>query len=156
MYRRQMILWGVGLLAIPCGDAARAHDDPAKDELKRHEGTWVAISSIYEGEEAPAKITSSIKRIVTGDRVVWQRDGKSFAGTRIVLDPTQEPRTIDVIPEGGRNRGEHIPGIYKLERDLLTICMAAPGKPRPREFTARKGSERTLRVFKREASSCAR
>ena len=66
----------------------------------------------------------SIKRIVTDDHVVWERNGKRFAGTKIVLDATRTPATIDVIPDGGRNRGEHILGIYKFDGDTLTICMA--------------------------------
>ena len=84
---------------------------------------------------------------MTDDHVVWERDGKRFAGTKIVLDSTKDPQTIDVIPDGGRNRGEHILGIYKLERDTLTICMAAPGQPRPKEFKAEKGSGCTLQAF---------
>ena len=43
-------------------------------------------------------------------------------------------------PAGGKDRGERVLGIYKLEGDRLTICRAAPGKPRPSEFKAEKGS----------------
>ena len=77
-------------------------------------------------------------------------NGKRFAGTKVVLDPTKEPKTIDVIPDGGRNRGERILGIYRLERDTLTICMAAPGSPRPSEFKAENGNGWTLQAFTRE------
>jgi uncharacterized protein (TIGR03067 family) len=125
-------------------------DDRAAEELERHQGTWRATSSIYEGQEAPEQIVRSITRIVEKDHVIWKRDGKSFAGTRIELDPSRDPRTIDVIPDGGKDRGERVRGIYKLEKDRLTICMAAPGQPRPREFKADKGSGCTLRRFIRE------
>src|SRR5262245_25538236 len=117
---------------------APADDQPAKDELDRHQGTWRATSSIYEGQEAPAEIVRSITRTVEKDHVVWRRDGKSFAGTRIELDPSRDPKTIDVIPDEGKDRGERVLGIYKLEEDRLTICMAAPGKPRPKGFKAEK------------------
>ena len=127
-----------------------ADDDIGKQELKRHQGTWIATSSTFDDQKAPEEIVRSIKRIVTDDHVVWQRDGKQFAGTKIVLDPTKEPNTIDVIPDGGPNRGERILGIYKLDRDTLTICMAAPGQPRPKEFRAEKGSGWTLQTFTRE------
>ena len=134
--------------------AAALADDPAvKDELKRHQGTWAVTSSIYDGQPASQEIVRSIKRIVTGDHVVWERDGKRFAGTRIEVDPSREPKTIDVIPDGGRNRGERVLGIYKLEGDRLTIAMAAPGQPRPKEFQAAKGSGWTLRTFRRERPS---
>ena len=79
--------------------------------------------------------------------MVWKRDGKSFAGTRIELDPSRDPRTIDVIPDGGKDRGERMLGIYKLEDDQLTICMAAPGKPRPAEFKAERGAAAPFATF---------
>ena len=82
--------------------------------------------------------------------MVWERNGKRFAGTKFVFDSTNEPKTIDVIPDGGRNRGEHILGIYKLERETITICMAAPGQTHPKEFKAEKGSGCTLQTFARE------
>jgi uncharacterized protein (TIGR03067 family) len=139
------------VLLIPWPSSLAPVDDrTVKDELERHQGTWRATSSIYDGQEAPAEIVRSITRTVEKDHVVWNRDGKSFAGTRIELDPSRDPKAIDVIPDGGQNRGEHVLGIYKLEKDRLTICMAAPGKPRPKEFKAEKGSGCTLRRFARE------
>jgi uncharacterized protein (TIGR03067 family) len=140
----------LAILAASLCATGLADDDAVKKELKRHQGTWIATSSTFDGQKAPEDIVHSIKRIVTDDHVVWQRDGKQFAGTKFVLDSTNEPNTIDVIPDGGRNRGERILGIYKLDRDTLTICMAGPGQPRPKEFKAEKGSGWTLQTFARE------
>jgi uncharacterized protein (TIGR03067 family) len=137
------------VLLVPWS-VASADDRAAKEELERHQGTWTATSSIYDGQEAPEELVRSITRTVEKDHVVWKRDGKSFAGTRIELDPSRDPRSIDVIPDGGKDRGKRVLGIYKLEDDRLTICMAAPGKPRPTAFKAEKGSGYTLRTFTRE------
>ena len=126
---------------------ALAQDAGVDAELARQRGTWRTATSIYDGQEGPAEIVRSITRTVEKDHVVWKRDGKSFAGTRIVLDPSRDPKTIDVVPDGGPNRDERVLGIYKLEGDRLSICMAAPGKPRPAEFKADKGSGCTLRTF---------
>ena len=124
-------------------------DKAVKEELERHQGTWRATSSIYDGQEASAEVVRSITRTVEKDHAVWKRDGKSFAGTKIELDPSRDPKAIDVIPDGGKDRGERVLGIYKLEGDRLTICMAAPGQPRPGRFQAGKGSGCTLRTFTR-------
>jgi uncharacterized protein (TIGR03067 family) len=45
-------------------------------------------------------------------------------------------------------------GIYKLEDDVLTICIVSGGKsgkpaPRPTEFEAKKGEHHALFVLKR-------
>ncbi len=138
-----------GLLASFAFSLAFGGDDQVKDELKRHQGTWVTISSIFDGAPASPEVVRSIRRIVTDDHVVWERDGKRFAGTKFELDPSLSPKTIDVIPDGGPNRGERVLGIYKLDGDTITICMAGPAQPRPKEFKAEKGSGCSLRTFKR-------
>jgi len=150
--RLRQVGWLVAAVIPWAGSAAPYSDDPARDELKSHQGTWSVTSSIYDGQEAPAAIVGSIKRIVTGDHVVWERDRKRFAGTKIELDPSREPKSIDAIPDGGPNRDERVLGIYKLEDDTLTICMASPGRPRPKEWKAEKGSGCTLRTFRRAAA----
>ena len=92
----------------------------------------------------------TITRTVEKDHVVWKRNGKSFAGTTMVLDPERSPKAIDVIADGGPSRGKRVLGIYRLENDRLTICMADADQPRPREFKAEKSSRQTLMVFTRE------
>jgi len=150
MHLRQAYRLTLSLVAVWLAAAALADDQAVQDELKRHQGTWSVTSSIYDGQPASEEIIRSIKRIVTGDHVAWERDGKRFAGTRISLEPAREPKTIDVIPEDGPNRGQRVLGIYKLEGDRLTIVMASPGQPRPKEFQAAKGSGCILRTFQRE------
>ena len=136
--------------------AALGAQEPAKQELARHQGTWTAVSFRREGQETPAEIVRTITRTVEGDHVVWKRDGKSFAGTTVVLDPGRDPKAIDVLPDGGPSRGKRVLGIYKIEKDTLTLCMADPDQPRPREFKAEKGSKHTLMVFRRRAAAPGR
>jgi hypothetical protein len=50
----------------------------------------------------------------------------------------------------GDPKGRTALGIYKIEDDLLTICRAAPDKPRPDAFAAKPGSGLTLMTYKRE------
>jgi uncharacterized protein (TIGR03067 family) len=121
----------------------------ADDEAAKHQGTWSVTSMVRDGQEAPADITASIRRVVEGDHVTWTRDGKSFAGTRVEYDTSKMPYALDLIPDGGPNRDKHVPGIYKLEGDELTICVADAGEPRPTAFEAPAGSKRTLQKFKR-------
>jgi uncharacterized protein (TIGR03067 family) len=123
--------------------------DLATQALAAQQGTWFAVSFRRDGQETPAAIVRTIQRTVEKDHVTWKRDGKSFAGTTIVLDPKQAPAAIDVLPDGGPSRGKRVLGIYRLEGNRLTICMADPDRPRPREFAAEKGSKQTLMVFTR-------
>jgi uncharacterized protein (TIGR03067 family) len=153
MHSREASLLILSLAAICRWAAADPGDETVKSELKKHQGTWIATSSVHDDQAAPEAIVRSIKRIVTDDHVVWERNGKRFAGTKIELEPTRQPKSIDLIPDGGPKRGEHVLGIYKLEGDVLTICTASPGQPRPKEFKAGKGSGCTLQTFRREPTS---
>jgi uncharacterized protein (TIGR03067 family) len=139
---------GAFLAACLCVSLVRPQD-AVKQELERHQGAWVAISFRRDGQETPTEIVRTITRTVEKDHVVWKRNGKSFAGSVIVLDPGPSPSHIDVIPDGGPSRGQHVLGIYRLDGEQLTLCMADPGQPRPREFKAGKGSSQTLMTFRR-------
>jgi len=123
---------------------------PARDDLERQQGTWVAVSFRRDGQDTPREIVQTITRTVAGAHVVWKRNGKNFAGTALVLDPGKEPKAIDVIADGGPARGKRVLGIYKIDSDKLTLCMADPDQPRPREYKAEKGSGHTLMVFMRQ------
>lgn len=142
-----LAVW-VGLLI---GSASVRAQDPAaaQAELKAQQGVWQVLAFVRDGKPTDPETVASITRTVEGDRAVWFREGQSFAGTRLELDPTRKPHAIDVIPEGGRNQGERVLGIYRLEGETLTLCMADPGGPRPTEFTAEPGSRRTLMTFRR-------
>lgn len=143
------LLQGAAASALHLADDPKTKEDADGRELDRHQGTWLATSFVRDGTGSPPEVVGSIRRVVVGDHVVWTRDGKSFAATTVELDPAQEPMTIDVIPDGGPSRGERVPGIYKLEGDTLTICMGEPGRGRPKEFKAVKGSGSTLMTFRR-------
>lgn len=137
------------------GSHALAPAPPAevlKSEVARHQGTWAVTSFVREGKSTPDEIARTIVRIVEGDHVVWKREGKSFAGTAVELDPTADPKTIDVIPDGGPSREKRVLGIYKLEGDVLAICMADADRPRPTAFAAPEKSGLTLMTFRRVRS----
>ena len=128
---------------------AASLDGPELNERSRHEGTWAVTSMVRDGKEAPADVRDSIRRVVKDDHVTWTRDGKTFAGTKVEYDPSKEPHTLDLIPDGGPHRDKRILAIYWLEGDALTICVADPDGPRPTAFDAPAGSKRTLQTFKR-------
>jgi uncharacterized protein (TIGR03067 family) len=53
----------------------------------------------------------------------------------------------------GPGKGTVIRGIYRLDGDTLTSCVAAPGHDRPNSFDAGPGTGRSLRVFRRDPAA---
>ena len=144
---RKLALIAILLSAFAAPSATAQDTSP----LALQQGTWKVLSFNREGTPTPDEIAHSIRRVVQGDRVTWQRDGKTFAATTLRLDPAASPPALDVIPEGGPNRGQPVLGIYRQDHDQLTICMADPGKPRPTSFEPpAPGSGLTLMSFTRQ------
>jgi len=150
--RRSPLRSSLLLLILIAQSAEPSVSPEVSAELKAHEGTWRAVSFRHNGEEAAEAVVRAITRTVEGDRVVWRRDGKSFSASTIVLDPTADPRAIDVHADGGPGRDKVVRGVYKLDGDELTLCTAPPDEPRPTGFHAETDEPWTLMVFHREST----
>jgi uncharacterized protein (TIGR03067 family) len=92
--------------------------------------------------------------VIEGDKKTGWSDemGKkvNVQEVTIKLDPTAKPKTVDKVITKGPGKGETMLGIYKLEGDQLTICLAVGGKERPTEFAAPANGNAMVVVYKRE------
>lgn len=67
------------------------------------------------------------------------------------IEPTKEPKTVDLTVTEGENKGETMLGIYEFsdENNTRKVCFAKPGDERPDEFSSPAGSGWMLAVLKR-------
>ena len=137
--------------------AGKPQDEDAKKaelarELARFQGTWQLVSAESEGKKAPEENVKQVTITIKGNtHTVRFGDEVVAHGVTFEIDPAKTPKwATDTINEGP-GKGKQILGIYKIEGDMLTSCVAPVGKERPAEFVAKEGSGHTLRVFKRAA-----
>jgi uncharacterized protein (TIGR03067 family) len=141
-----------GFVALVAGTLVGA-DRPGsvvRDELARLQGTWQLVSAETEGRKTPEEQAGKVQVVISGKTHTVRFGDQVIAhDVRLEIDPTASPKqTTDTITEGP-DRGKQIRGIYRLEGDTLTSCVAPAGKDRPTGFASKPGSGHTLRVFRR-------
>lgn len=116
------------LLAGPPTIAALALDEPElKGDLKTIQGEW-----LFESDGQSSKWS------VKGDVMTSEIGGITYI-SKLTLDSEAKPnKTIDFkLSEPGEYAGQTALGIYKLEGNMLSVCVSRPGNPdRPTTFEA--------------------
>jgi uncharacterized protein (TIGR03067 family) len=121
--------------------------EPAKKELEKLQGKWVAKEFGRNGERIDVR-EQKFELEIKGDK--WIFTGKE-KGVFVALDPTTDPKCMDLksIEEG--RKGQVDEGIYRIEGETLTICLhQGSGKARPTSFeTSPDRPDTILAVFER-------
>jgi uncharacterized protein (TIGR03067 family) len=121
---------------------AQAGDDEAqKKEKAAFAGTWKITSfENNQGKDATAE-GATIEFDKEGKNLTFTKDGETKKGT-FTLNPAGKPKEIDIKPDG---RDKSFEGIYKIEKEKMTICLAPePGDGRPSEFALKEGKNYLL------------
>ena len=147
------------LLAALAAAALLAADAPAPDKDKtdkdKLQGSWrvgatdgpVAELTGWRFEVTTWRFEGdSLTQVVVNPAATTRVpiEGKTSSGC--VIDPCKTPKTIDVTPSDGPQKGKTWKGIYLLQDDALIVCRTREGGERPTDFTAdaKKGQELIL------------
>ncbi|HZT81824.1 MAG TPA: TIGR03067 domain-containing protein [Gemmataceae bacterium] len=140
----------VALPAVLLLAAAAPRPDPARQEKEKLQGTWVVLQLLEGGQSPPADVVEQIRLTFRGDKLLTrERREKQPEEQTYKLDPTRNPKRIEITPAAGPNKGQPFPGIYELEGDAMRICLARPGQQRPTQFLSPRGTDLILMVLKR-------
>ena len=123
---------GVGFAVLE-----RAADDKSANDTKDLQGVWQAVDLEGNGEKSPADQVKELKIVFKGDEVFVVKPSGEDPKNKFKLDPSKIPKTIDVIPIDGSDKGKIHAGLYSLKKGRLTLCLNIFGKDpalRPAEF----------------------
>ena len=123
--------------------------DPDAADLQRMQGDWMVATMKVNGTVLTDDEARVLFRTIAGNNYTISRFSKPIASGTFTIDATATPRTIDSTPAGSPD-GKPLLGIYEFDGDKLRICNAPPGKPRPKDFEARLGSQHSLIVWEPE------
>ena len=151
-----MRLHAIAILGLGClvpastVGAAGAQDDTSKKEMKKLEGTWATVSIEAAGQKVTDEDKIKTRKLTTkGDKYTMKVGDETVQGT-VEINPSKNPKTIDIKPDTGSNKGKTLLGIYELDGDNLKICLALPGKDRPTVFATAAENAQQLVVYKRD------
>jgi uncharacterized protein (TIGR03067 family) len=144
------------LLACSASSGGTLGEPGIARELKAMAGSWEPIFTENNGyKSSEGDLTGTLWTRDADGKWVARRGGKTLVEWAVKnIDPTQNPKTIDIEVTAGAYKGVVYLGIYELDGDTLRICFALPDKPeRPTDFSAAKGTVRALSEFKRVKDS---
>ena len=131
----------------PKAREAKAPEPPGPPTI--FEGDWQMLSGVMNGAAMDASSVQWVKRVTRGNRTTVTAGPQTMLQVEFTFDASTSPGSIDYLNLHGSTKGKRQQGIYRLDGDVLTVCAAAPGKPRPAEFTSSPGDGRTLTAWKR-------
>jgi uncharacterized protein (TIGR03067 family) len=139
----------VGILLVSLSIGAGGGSDAEKKEFAKFAGVWSVGDLKYDGEEHKLKF----KIVFKGNEATVEGNDQvtnEYSKIKFKLDPSANPKTMDITVSAGSQTDATMKGIYELKDDELRICARVFGTERPKEFASPDGSSTVLLVLKRE------
>lgn len=132
---------------VPAAARSDEKDDTAKKELARLQGQWDLQSQTLAGRKFEEIDIKGDGIAFKGSKYIDQSNGKDQGTARVIaINPDKKPAEMDLELEDGPDKGQTRCAIYKLEKDILTICLNGV---RPTEFKSTADNGALLSVYKR-------
>ena len=131
--------------ASPSGVSARI----AAGDLATMQGAWQVASHETAGKKADEEELkkADLQLAITRTKFQYTSAGKPLAEGTFTLD--LKAKSIEADGKTPDCKEVKTIGIYKLEKDTLTVCYVPDGEKRPKEFKSEEGSKTSPIVCKR-------
>ena len=104
-------------------------------------GEWDAVEVVANGQALPPAFLVHGKRTMVSNEVRVAFGGQLMVHAKVRINETTDPIQVDYFNLGQRNVSY---GILSRDEEETIFNMAAPGAPRPTDFTSVAGSNRTM------------
>lgn len=117
-------------------------------EVTALEGEWAMVAAVFNGAAMAQNMVKWCQRITRGNVTSVVAGPQVMLKASFTLDDPRTPHAIDYVNLEGANAGKPQAGIVELDGEQLSICMAAPGKPRPTKFASTSGDGRSYTTWR--------
>ncbi len=104
-------------------------------ETKKLQGTWMKVRSLPAGNGEGQSVL-----VISGKQMHYSLNGDMVGEYAFTLDAHKKPKVLDFKGTGGAINGLEYRGIYRLEKDTLTISYVRGSnvRERPGDFEGTK------------------
>ena len=131
-------------------EGARVSDN--ESDFDRLQGTWAITALEMDGKQISPHDFAAARIVVEGDCFTSLGMGAAYSGT-LSLDPSANPRALDMRFDDGPEKGNTNPCIYEIAGDVWKLCIATRGTVRPKAFTSQPGSGFAVETLERDHNS---
>ncbi len=132
--------------------AIAAADDKTANDAKELQGVWQAVRLEANGEARPDDEAKQLQIVFKGDEIFAVKPKGEDPHLKFKLDPGKTPKTMDLIPIDGSDKGKTAAGIYCLKDGRLQVCVNIFGQDtsqRPKQFKTQTGDGAVAGTFER-------
>ncbi len=133
----------------PAAQDAAAFEFVTSPTFSKLEGEWTPVKIVRDGQDLPAMMLRTGRRTAKKNEVTISFGGQTMIHALVRLDESATPCNVDYYNLDGGAKGTIQFGLFKWVDHEACFCMAAPGDPRPTDFTCSAGSGRTFSQWKR-------
>ena len=113
------------------------------------DGEWSMTAGVFNGAAMSPDMLKWCRRVTAGGVTTVMAGPQTMLAAAFAVDMSVVPHHIDYENLAGSHAGRKQAGIFRLTDDGLEICMAAPGKARPSDFSSSRGDGRSYTAWRR-------
>ncbi len=118
--------------------------------LQRLQGEWLPLELITSGKPLQESYLPFGSRSHIGIETKVVFGGQTMVHAKVRCNEAAAPIEVDYLNLAGKSKGSVSRGLFRWDGEEAIFCIAAPGAPRPSDFTCDQGSGRTFSRWKRK------
>ena len=123
-------------------------DAAVQKGLEEFQGTWTPVSMEMDGKMLSKERLSKVRLTIKGENFTFDTGDDSHGGL-YKIDPTKDPRELDIEITRGDEKGKVYLVIYNFDDGKMIQCMRVDNKERPDAFTGKAGSGNLYEIWRR-------
>jgi uncharacterized protein (TIGR03067 family) len=112
------------------------------------EGEWEMAAAVFNGAAMDPSMVQWCRRVTRGNVTQVLAGPQVMVNASFTIDRSTKPPSIDYVNLAGASKGKNQAGVYELSGKDLKICVAAPGRSRPGDFSSKAGDGRSYTTWR--------